>query len=239
MEKPTYRNHAWYIASGWAAEPKERFKAVIPLIDRYTGLRELRILDVGCATGELLGFLARSVPEADLTGVDYSEDLLDEGRKLLPEANFFFASAIDLPTEFNGRFDVVTSIGCMPIFDASEIQQYWANLLGACRQGGVVIVLAPLNEYGVDVMTQHRKWIDGRVSAWETGWNIHSIDSVREVLSGLGQEAEIFPFQIPFAIAPDVDPVKTWTTRFGDNDLQLTNGLKLLINHYFLVVKKR
>jgi SAM-dependent methyltransferase len=239
MSKPTYRNHRWYIDAGWSAEPKERFKAVIPLIERHVGLSNLSILDVGCATGELLGLLNKSISNPVLTGVDYVEELLEAGRILLPEATFRFASAIDLPAEFNERFDVVTSIGCMSIFDTTEIDRYWRSLLGACRTGGVVIVLAPLNEYGVDMMTQHRKRMPGCDLVWETGWNIYSIETIRELLLGMGQNADTLAFQIPFAIAPDADPVKTWTTRVGDNDFQLTNGLKILINHYFVTVKKR
>lgn len=238
MTKPTYRNHAWYIAAGWSVEPKERFKAVLPLIDRHLDRANLSILDVGCATGELLGFLGRNIEGARLAGVDYSEDLLEAGRLLLPAAEFHFASATGLPREFDDRFDVVTSIGCMSIFDACEIESYWSNLLGACRPGGLVIVLAPLNEYGVDLMTQHRKRVPGKTPTWETGWNIFSLETLHEVLAKLGQKAETHSFQIPFAIARDNDPVKTWTTKVDGNEFQLTNGLKLLINHYFVVVKK-
>jgi SAM-dependent methyltransferase len=239
MAKPTYKNHGWYIATGWSKEPRERFKAVVPLIESHMALSDLNVLDVGCATGELLGYLGKAIKSARLTGVDVSEDLLEAGRALLPEADFRLASALALPKEFAGRFDVVTSIGCMSIFDVSEIASYWSNLLGACRPGGLAIVLAPLNEYGVDVMIQHRKRMPSKAPVWETGWNVFSMETIHEVLRELGQEMETLPFRISFPIARDQDPVKTWTTRFEDNEFQLTNGLKLLINHYFMLVRKR
>jgi SAM-dependent methyltransferase len=238
VAKPTYKNHAYYIAAGWSDEPKERFKAIIPFVERDLGLKNLRVLDVGCATGELLGFLGKSIEGATLTGVDVSEDLFEAARTMLPQAEFRIASAIDLPKDFDNQFDLVTSIGCMSIFDHTEINSYWSNLISACRPGGLIVVLAPMNEFGVDVMVQHRKRMPERTPIWETGWNIFSLETIHEILAGLNQTATTQPFQIPFAVAPHADPVKTWTTRFGDNEFQLTNGLKLLINHHFVVVKK-
>lgn len=239
MAKPIYKNHAWYIESGWAVEPRERFKAALTHIKQAVGLRDLNVLDVGCATGELLGFLSDSLVDANLVGVDYSEDLLVEGRRLLPSAEFRFASATRLPEDMTASFDVVTSIGVMSIFDAESIESYWDNLLRVCRSGGVVVVLAPLNEYGVDVMVQHRKRMANREPKWETGWNVFSVETIKEIVEARGQKVEFSSFQIPFAIERSSDPVRTWTVNMGDNDFQLTNGLKLLINHEFMVVRKR
>ena len=237
MKKPTYQNHEWYIRAGWSDQPKERFKACLDIIQKQNVSPNCRILDVGCATGEFLGYLRRSIPGAWLVGVDYAEDLLTVARQMLPDVEFRFASALELPDEYNESFDVVTSIGCISIFDEQEVALYWKNLVGACKPGGTVVVLGPLNEHGVDVMTRHRKRMPGREPKWETGWNIHSIDTVREVVSDLGYEVTIMPFRIPFSIARDEDPVRTWTERFGSNDFQLTNGLKLLIDHYFVIVE--
>mgnify|MGYP001798100951 FL=1 len=45
-----------------------------------------RILDVGCGPGNLTGFIAKHYPDLQLsvTGVDCSEKMLDEARKLYP-----------------------------------------------------------------------------------------------------------------------------------------------------------
>lgn len=239
MAKPIYRNHAWYIESGWSVEPRERFKAALPHLEHAVGLKGLKVLDVGCATGEFLGYLSDNLTDPTLVGVDYSEDLLSEGRRLLPAADFRFASAIQLPNDMDGIFDVVTSIGVMSIFDAEAIEAYWQNLLRVCRTEGVVIVLAPLNEYGIDTMIQHRKRMPGRAIKWETGWNIFSFETIAEIVEGLGHKVEFHPFQIPFPIERSIDPVRTWTIATDGNKHQLTNGIKLLINHVFMVVRKR
>lgn len=39
-----------------------------------------------------------------------------------------------------------------------------------------------------------------------------------------------------FDLKPKEDPVRTWTMRTETNERQLTNGLKLLIDHYLLKI---
>ncbi len=99
MTDVAYRNHRHYISEGWSAEPKEMFKRLVEILGEEWLSASRDVLDIGCATGELLGFLRRMVPGGRFVGVDVSEDLLGAGRRLLPEAEFVKASALDLPME--------------------------------------------------------------------------------------------------------------------------------------------
>lgn len=234
MTEPAYRNHKHYISEGWSREPKETFKALISLLKREGVERLPSILDVGCATGELLGYLTSVWSEGRRVGVDVTEDLLQEGRRLLPRVEFMKASALALPQTLHAQFDLVTSIGCMSIFDEVEIERYWDNLLSATRPGGLFIVLSPLNEFGVDAIIHHRKRGETGPGAWEKGWNIFSQKTIDEILKGRGIQARFERFEIPFDLRPRADPIRTWTMRTEQRERQLTNGLKLLIDHYFI-----
>ena len=233
-----YRNFGHYIAEGWQAEPKESFKALADHLRGHALEPKGELLDVGCATGELLGFLASRFPGLSVTGVDVFEELLLSARHLLPGGTFAMASALELPATFRGRFDFVTAIGVMSIFDEEQLRQFWENLLTVVKPGGFIVVLSPLNEFGVDVLVRHRKRRDGQILPWETGWNVFSQDTVRETLQTLGQNVTFRRFVFKPVLKPKDDPVRTWTLPTTDNPHQLTNGLKLLIDHYFMLVRK-
>lgn len=237
MAPAAYRNHQHYISEGWSGEPKETFKSLASIIGRKRGLSDLKILDVGCATGELIGFLASRTSECHFTGIDVSDDLLNEARRLAPFAEFVHASALDLPASFAATFDIVCAIGCMSIFDENEIGAFWDGLLRSAKPGGLIIVLSPLNEHGVDALVRHRKRVDGRLGEWEAGWNIYSTATVQELIAARGTTLELERFEIPFDLPQKPDPIRTWTMATQTRPRQLTNGIKLLVDHYFMVVE--
>lgn len=234
-----YRNFGHYIVDGWQTEPKESFKSVAAHIAAHDPTPSGELLDIGCATGELMGFLAANFPSLSFTGADVFDELLVSGRRLLPAARFVNASALELPGDFKEHFDIVTAVGVMSIFDDVQLGRFWQNLLDAVKPGGLVLVLSPLNEYGVDTLIRHRKRRDGQRLDWETGWNVFSLDTIRETLAGLGQEVSFERFVFRPVLYPREDPVRTWTLPTENNTHQLTNGLKLLVDHYFMLVRKR
>jgi ubiquinone/menaquinone biosynthesis C-methylase UbiE len=238
MTLAVYNNHAHYIAEGWSAQPKESFKQLAEIVASRCGLSGLTVLDIGCATGELLGFLSTQIDGGSFVGVDVTPELLQTGMRLLPEAHFVQASALALPTELDAGFDLVCSIGCMSIFDETQIETFWDNLFRVSRPGGTIIVMSPLNPYGVDAIIRHRKHINGKSGVWETGWNIFSVDTIAEIVAAHGAKLEIQPFRIGIDIAQRADPIRTWTIPVGDNPRQLTNGLKLLVDHEFMIVDR-
>lgn len=234
-----YRNFGHYIAEGWQAEPKESFKALAAHLMSHAAEPKGALLDVGCATGELLGFLASKFSGLTVTGVDVFDELLQSAHRLLPGGTFANASALDLPVTFRERFDFVTAIGVMSIFDEDQLARFWENLLSVTKPGGFVAVLSPLNEYGVDLLVRHRKRKDGQVLPWETGWNVFSQETVRETLRAQGQAVSFERFVFKPVLPRKEDPVRTWTLPTADSPHQLTNGLKLLIDHYFMLVRKK
>lgn len=238
MTDVAYRNHRHYISEGWSAEPKEMFKRLVEILGEEWLSASRDVLDIGCATGELLGFLRRMVPGGRFVGVDVSEDLLGAGRRLLPEAEFVKASALDLPSPLAGAFDLVTAFGCMSIFDETELERFWDQSLTAARSGGRVVVLSPLNEFGCDMVIRHRKRLGEKVGLWERGWNIFAVETIADILAARGVELSLQRFNITIDLAPRSDPVRTWTIATKDRQRQLTNGLKLLIDHYFIIATK-
>ena len=238
MADATYRNFGHYIREGWASEPKDSFKALAAHIEAATPQPSGEHLDIGCATGELIGFLSSRYPALRSTGVDVFDELLERARANVPAAEFVNASALALPESFTGRFDLVTAIGVASVFDETEIETFWKNLLAAAKAGALVAVLSPLNEFGVDTMIRHRKRREGVPLEWETGWNVFAIETIREIVGSLGAGLHVERFRFGGTLEPRPDPVRTWTMATEKDPKQLTNGLKLLVDHYFMIARK-
>jgi malonyl-CoA O-methyltransferase len=80
-----------------------------------------RVLDLGTGTGTAARAIAARWPDAEVTGVDVSERMLAEARRLLPpelagRVRFQHADASSLPFA-DGSFDLVTLSNMIPFFD--------------------------------------------------------------------------------------------------------------------------
>jgi SAM-dependent methyltransferase len=109
---------------------------------KRTGLRPgVRVLDVGCGSGELTGWMAQVVAPAEAVGVDLDLTVLAIARERwgdeAPAPRFVMADATEVPTAL-GRFDVVYARFLLshqtdPLATLRHLRQL-------CRPGGVVAV---------------------------------------------------------------------------------------------------
>ena len=109
---------------------------------KRTGLRPgVRVLDVGCGSGELTGWMAQVVAPAEAVGVDLDLTVLAIARERWagqsPAPRFVMADAAEVP-EALGRFDVVYARFLLshqtdPLGTVRSLQRL-------CRPGGIVAV---------------------------------------------------------------------------------------------------
>ena len=234
-----YKNFEHYLENKNEEPPKETFKVVASYLEEHSKRSNVAsALDIGCAAGDLLQFISRNHGNIDLVGIDVFQELLVVAEKKVPRANFINASVLSMPSSFTERFDFVSAVGVMSIFNEDEVNAFWENLVRVTRPGGMIVVLSPLNEYGVDAIIKHRKRSRESLLAWETGWNIFSVETIEEIVNNLNHEVEFEKFRFTGHLNPQSDPVRTWTLPTKENSYQLTNGIKLLVDHYFMVVRR-
>jgi len=238
MTQAVYNNYQHYLQEGWSKEPKSSFKQLKNLLKAAQLPANSLCLDVGCASGELVHYLTNCFPSFSFVGVDVFEELIVTAKELQPKHEFLHESVLTLPMTMNEKYDLVTVIGVMSIFDETELSLFWDRLFAVTKPGGRIIVLSPLNEYGVDAIIKHRKGDHDHVGQWEAGWNIYSTETINSILSAYPCSTELKRFQIDIDLAPKQDPIRTWTFKTENNARQLTNGLKLLVDHYFISVCK-
>ncbi len=113
-----YRFHSRiYDATRWCFLFGRR--RLVDAVARLAGPAPRRVLEVGCGTGRNLAALARRLPEAELTGLDLSDEMLDVARRKLAgfdERVRLVRRAYDRPLD-PGAFDVVVFSYCLTMIN--------------------------------------------------------------------------------------------------------------------------
>lgn len=93
-------------ALGWNEKSqKERFDILIQVDD----IKGKSLLDVGCAFGDLVGYLKKKEIQATYHGVDISSRMIEIARELNPEHNFEVSDILCWPDQ--EKYDYVVSNG--------------------------------------------------------------------------------------------------------------------------------
>ena len=108
---------------------------IIRRIPEYDGIK---ILDVGCGTGQLFGDLKETRKTSfDYTGIDASEAMLGVARSDYPEADFETVSLAEceLPA---GGYDVIVCAHAFPYF--SEKERMFRKLKQLLKEDGILLI---------------------------------------------------------------------------------------------------
>ena len=118
----------------------ERTQPAIDLIRRVGPKTPARILDLGCGPGNSTGVLAAFWPDAELTGVDSSETMLEKAAKTQVNARWVRHDG-SRDMAFLGRFDLIFSNAALQWIPGTE--QLLPRLYAMLNPGGTLAVQAP------------------------------------------------------------------------------------------------
>ncbi len=76
-------------------------------IKRLKITQNAKVLDLCTGTGDIAGFIKKIQPTAEITAVDFSENMLNIARKKVENVNFIQADCTELPLD-NDSFDICT-----------------------------------------------------------------------------------------------------------------------------------
>jgi SAM-dependent methyltransferase len=211
-----------YINENYYKDPKESFLFIHKIINENHHVPS--VLDLGCARGEFLYYLKNNIEYERLAGIDYSYKLINEAKKFdgLNGVEFEVGSADNF--NLNSKFDVVVMSGVLSYFN--DIYKVFECMKNHLKSGGKIIIFGFFNEYDVDLLVKYRnnKFFD----TFESGWNIHSINTISKELKKLdlaivNQEV----FELSFKSRKQDDPCRAWNIE-TEEGIKFTNGLKLL-----------
>ncbi|MCP3982209.1 MAG: class I SAM-dependent methyltransferase [bacterium] len=125
------------LVRGLAAQADASWPQESEILDRYGLPAAMRVLDVGCGTGEIMGRLARRFPSANRIGIGLIGAHLDQARErhadIGERIRFASGDAFDLGFD-EGTFDLVL---CRHMFQSvPQPRRVLAEMLRVVRPGG-------------------------------------------------------------------------------------------------------
>lgn len=121
----------------------ERTKPARDLASNIKTRNPERILDIGCGPGNSTQILSEMFPDAEITGIDSSMNMIESARANCPSAHFFVCDAADIPDEIGNDFDIVFSNACLQWLP--EHEKLLEYLFSFVKKGGALAVQVPNN----------------------------------------------------------------------------------------------
>jgi SAM-dependent methyltransferase len=126
---------------GFALDSEGYSSVVGELTSRLPLTADSSVLECGCGAGAFLLELRARYEGVRLTGVDYSQSLVDRAVEFVPGADVRRADITDLSVFSNDKFDCVVTYSVyqyLPTLDAAR--QALREAIRVCRPGGTVMI---------------------------------------------------------------------------------------------------
>ena len=122
---------------------KERTQPSIDLINRLD-IQPKTVLDIGCGPGNSTNQLYERFPDANILGIDNSDNMLCKARNSYPQLRFVNCF---IPDELDrlDSFDLIFSNACLHWIP--EHSSLYGRLMSCLNEGGVLAVQMPLVQY--------------------------------------------------------------------------------------------
>jgi trans-aconitate 2-methyltransferase len=169
----------------------------------------LRVVDLGCGTGELTARLADQLPESDVLGIDSSPEMLAQAASLARPRLRFERQAIE---DVAGHWDVVFSHAALQWVD--DHTTLIPHVLALVAPGGQIAVQVPSNHNHESHLLIRETAGEERFRAALGGWMriapVLSIDAYAEILHAHGGTAVTVFEKIYPHVLEDADAIVDW-----------------------------
>ena len=205
------------------------------LAKKISSLADGDLLDIGAATGEFIYHLERNIPNK-LSGLELDARLIDRAQKFV-NSPIKQGDVLDSSLFSENQFKIVTCLNTHMIFD--DLRPILNNIKKWSSPGAKIFIFGAFNPDPADIWIRY-KMSDKSDTRLQSGWNIHSIESVSNLVDELFGEGSFYweKFDIDFKIEKDPnDFLRQRTISDGKNNF-LTNGLCQVIYPYILEINR-
>jgi trans-aconitate 2-methyltransferase len=171
----------------------------------------LRVIDLGCGTGELTRRLADMLPGSDVLGIDSSPEMLSKATAFARPGLRFEQRAIE---DVDGQWDVIFSHAALQWLD--DHSALFRRLAGMLTPGGQLAVQMPSNYHhyshvAARELCQSEPFYSA-LGGWTRGTPVLPITDYAELLFNLGlQDIVVFEKIYPHVLE-NADAIADWTS---------------------------
>lgn len=188
---------------------KERFAPFKDLMDLIVVRKGLRVLDLGCGTGELTQMVSELLPESQTLGIDSSSEMLSIATEKKHIGLDFELCPIQ---EVSGSWDLIFSNAAIQWVDSHE--ELIPRLVSLLNPGGQIAIQLPANHnHPTQQLIAEIAGEDPYKNAlnnWQREWSVLSILEYSELLYDTGvEDINVFEKIYPH-ILDDVDVIVEW-----------------------------
>jgi trans-aconitate 2-methyltransferase len=188
----------------------ERFAPFDDLFALISVREGLRVVDLGCGTGELTRRLADRLPGGTVLGIDSSSAMLERAQG---EARPGLAFSLGTIEEAQGEWDLVFSHAALHW--VGDHRALIPRLMGLVSPGGQLAVQIPANHHhpahtAITDIAREKPFVDA-LGGWVRLSPVLEIDTYAELLFAAGGEGITVLEKVYPALMPDAEDVAEWT----------------------------
>ncbi len=129
-------NNLWVQKYSLGPTRREVKKIVLPLLEKND---QLKILDIGCGTGQLIKEISEQYHEVSYLGIDVAENMIQIAKDSNNGSNINFRAASIESFESNDKYDIIMCMHAFPYFPNKE--EMLKKISGMCTDNGQVIIV--------------------------------------------------------------------------------------------------
>ncbi|MCX7711572.1 MAG: methyltransferase domain-containing protein [Clostridia bacterium] len=174
----------------------------------------LKVIDLGCGTGELTRKLADQLPESNVLGIDSSKEMLSKSTEYIRDRVEFKCMSIEAVIESKEQWDLIYSAATIQWVD--HHQELIPKLVALVSKGGQIVTQFPSNDslhtHTTVAEVVKQEPFKSALNDWTRKSPVLSIDEYAEILANSGaRNITVFEKVYP-QMFEDVDKLIEWVS---------------------------
>lgn len=192
----------------------ERFEPFYDLFNLIQVKPGMRVIDLGCGTGELRRKLADALPDSTVLGIDNSSEMLHRSTAFETDRVHFEFKSIEDQLVSNQKWDLVFSNAALQWVDNHDM--LLPEIIGHLNPGGQIAFQIPAQHHNVSNqllnLLADQPVYQAALQGWKRKTPVLNIDRYAELFFRLGGQSIIAYEKIYPLIVPDSNALFDWVS---------------------------